>query len=181
MEEDYIEESEINGVFIVKRPVFSDDRGFFRETFRKEDLEKRLGYEFNPMQANHSRSQKGSLRGIHIAPWHKLVTVFRGQVQQVVVDLREDSPDFGKHLSLTLGEDNWYCVFIPKGCGNAFLVLSDEADYNYLTTDNWAPGREKNVSYNDPDIGITWQDENPTLSEKDLNNPSLKEAFPGKK
>lgn len=176
--EDYIEETDILGVFIIKRPTFEDERGFFRETFRKNDLEKRLGYPFNPVQANHSRSKKGTLRGIHIAPWHKLVTVFRGQVQQVIVDLRRDSPSFGKHISVLLGEGNWVALFIPKGCGNAFLVLSDEADYNYLTSDYWVPGREIGVIYNDSDLNIKWELKDVGLSDKDLQNPSLKDAFP---
>lgn len=176
--QDYIEEREIKGVLLIKRPAFPDDRGFFRETFRKKDLDNKLGFEFNPVQANHSRSQKNSLRGIHIAPWNKLVTVLRGQVQQVVVDLRKDSETFGKHISIILGEDNWYSLFIPKGVGNAFLVLSEEADYHYLTTDYWEVGREKNVAFDDPDLNISWQTKDPILSEKDLHNPSVKEVFP---
>ena len=132
--DDYIEETKLPGVFIIKRPKFEDPRGFFRETFRKKDLDKRLGFEFNPVQANHSRSEKGTLRGIHIAPWHKLVTLIRGNVQEVVVDLREGSETFGEYISLNLGEDNFASIFMPANCGNAFLTLSDVADYQYLTT-----------------------------------------------
>lgn len=175
--EDYIEETELKGVFTIKRPNFVDSRGFFRETYRKKDLDKRLGFPFEPVQANHSRSKMRTLRGIHIAPWDKLVTVFRGQVQQVVVDLRKDSPSFGKHISVLLGEDNWVAVFIPRGCGNAFLVLSDEADYNYLTTDYWVSGREIGIIYNDPDLNIKWELKDVSLSDKDLQNPSLRDAF----
>ncbi len=175
MDNDYIEETNINGVYVIKRPVHGDARGFFRETFRKKDLDNKLGYEFNPVQANHSRSEKGVLRGIHAAPWNKLVTVTRGQVQQVVVDLRKDSPDFGKHFSIILGEENFVSVYIPAKLGNAFLVLSEDADYNYLTTNYWAPGKELAVIYSDPELNIKWELENPTLSDKDLQNPTLKE------
>lgn len=175
---DFIETTEIQGVLIIKRPIFEDDRGFFRETFRKADLERRLGYAFNPVQANHSRSKKGTLRGIHVAPWNKLVTVTRGDVQQVVVDLRKNSQNFGKYISVILGESNRASVFIPEGCGNAFLVLTDEADYSYLTTDYWAPGREIGIIYNDPNLNIQWMDQNPILSAKDLKNSSFKEVFP---
>lgn len=175
MDEDYIEETNINGVYVVKRPVIGDARGFFRETFRKKDLDKRLGYPFNPVQANHSRSEKGVLRGIHAAPWNKLITVTRGQVQQVVVDLRKDSPDFGKHYSIILGEDNFVSMYIPANLGNAFLVLSEVTDYNYLTTDYWAPGKELAVIFNDPQLNIKWELDSPTLSDKDLQNPTLKE------
>ncbi len=179
--DDFIEETELSGVFIIKRPTFEDDRGFFREIFRKSDLEKRLGHEFTVAQPNHSRSIKGILRGIHVATWMKLVTVTRGKVQQVVIDLREDSPTFGKYISLTLGgNDNRYSVFIPPGMGNAFAVLSDVADYMYFTSDYWAPGKEKYIIYNDPDLNVKWELENPSISEKDLAGVPVRELFPNK-
>lgn len=174
---DYILETELPGVFVIERPVHGDDRGFFRELYRKTDLDARLGYEFNPVQTNHSRSQLNTLRGIHIAPWHKLVTVYRGTVQQVVVDVRTDSPTFGKHISIDLGENNFKSVFIPAGLGNAFAVTSDIADYCYLTTDYWAPGKETYVNYNDPDLAIEWQTSTPIVSEADTKHPMLKEVF----
>jgi dTDP-4-dehydrorhamnose 3,5-epimerase len=177
---DFIKSTEIDGVFVIERPTFGDERGFFRETFRQNDLEARLGYKFNVVQANHSRSIKGGLRGIHIAPWNKLVTVTRGEVQQIVVDTRPDSPTFGKYLSWQIGDSNRISIFIPAGCGNAFLVLSDDADYNYLTTDYWAAGKEKMVIYNDPDLGIDWQLDTPVVSEKDLANSPLRQVFPEK-
>lgn len=175
--DDFIKDTEIPGVFIIARPTFYDERGFFRETFRKNDLDNKLGYEFNPVQANHSRSEKGSLRGIHIAPWNKLVTVTSGKVQQIVVDLRKNSPTFGKHISVDIGENEWISVYIPAFCGNAFLVLSDEANYTYLTTDYWEAGKEKAVIYNDLNINIKWElpDEELVLSDKDQQNQSLDE------
>lgn len=180
-DQDCIEETELKGVFIIKRPTFEDDRGFFRELYRKGDLEARLGYEFNPVQPNHSRSIKGVLRGVHTAPWMKLVTVTRGEVQQIVIDLREDSPDFGKYISINMGDSNRVCVFVPPGCGNAFLALSDVVDYIYFTTDYWAPGKEKYIIYNDPDLKIAWQTDSPLISEKDLNAAQkLKDVFPEK-
>lgn len=178
--EDFIETTALDGVVIINRPQFGDDRGFFREIFRKNDLDARLGFEFNAPQANHSRSPQNTLRGIHIAPWHKLVTCIRGQVQQVVVDTRPESPTFGQHISVLLGEDNFKSVLIPAGCGNAFLVLSDIADYVYLATDYWAPGKEQDLKWNDSDLGIKWQTDSPIVSEKDTNNPSLKDVFPEK-
>lgn len=178
--DDYIEETEIKGVFIIKRPTFGDERGFFREIFRKEDLEKRLGYEFNIVQSNHSRSKKDILRGIHVATWMKLVTYTRGNVQQIVVDTRPESPTFGKYISINAGEDNRIAVFIPAGMGNGFLALSEEVDYVYFTTDYWAAGKEQYILYNDPDINIDWQTNSPQVSEKDLQGISLREAFPEK-
>ncbi|EKD90374.1 MAG: dTDP-4-dehydrorhamnose 3,5-epimerase [uncultured bacterium] len=117
------------------------------------------------------------MRGIHIAPWDKLVTAVSGKVQQVVVDLRKDSPTFGKYVSVDMGEENWVSVFIPAGCGNSFLVLSEQADYTYLATDYWEAGKEKSIIYNDPKIGISWElpNEELLLSDKDLENPTLEE------
>lgn len=178
--EDYIKETEIAGVFIIERPSFGDERGFFRELYRKADLDPRLGFEFNPVQTNHSRSQKNTLRGIHIAPWHKLVTVYRGNVQQVVVDVRPDSPTFGKHVSVDLGEDSFRSVFIPAGLGNAFAVTSEIADYCYLTTDYWAPGKETYVNYADEDVAIQWQVTEPIVSSADRAHPTLRQAYPDK-
>ena len=178
--QDYIEESPLNGVFLIARPVLEDPRGFFRETFRKADLEARLGFAFEPVQQNHSRSSKDTLRGIHIAPWHKLVTCMNGTVQQVVVDTRPESETFGQFFTVILGEGNFNSVFIPASCGNAFLVTSEQADYNYLTTEYWSVGKENEIAWNDPTIGITWQTSSPVLSEKDINNPKLSEVFPEK-
>ena len=178
--QDYILNTELEGVFILKRPTFDDPRGFFRELFRKADLEKRIGFNFDTVQANHSRSSKDTLRGIHIAPWHKLVSVTRGEVQQIVVDFREGSATFGKYISVLMGEDHNNSVFVPSGCGNSFLVTSEIADYVYLASDYWAPGKEQYVIYNDPNIAIEWKSNNPNISDKDLTNKPAKEVFPGK-
>ena len=175
---DSIEKTEIEGVFIIKRPIRADDRGFFHETFRKNELEEVIGKEFVIVQQNHSRSGKNTLRGIHVAPWSKLIYVPRGRVQQVVVDLREGSVTFGKWISTELGEQTKSAIFLPPGCGNAFLVLSDEADYTYLVTDYWSEGAEYGILWNDSDLNIKWETEIPILSEKDQNNPKLKEKFP---
>ncbi|HMR55169.1 MAG TPA: dTDP-4-dehydrorhamnose 3,5-epimerase family protein [Candidatus Doudnabacteria bacterium] len=179
-EQDYITETKLSGVFIIERPAHGDARGFFRELYRKADLDSRLGFEFNPVQTNHSRSSINTLRGIHIAPWHKLVTVYRGNVQQVVVDVREDSETFGQYVSIQLGEDNFRSVFVPAGFGNAFAVTSDIADYCYLTTGYWAPGKESYVNFQDPDVNVAWEVKEPVVSEADLKHPSLREVYPAK-
>ena len=180
MQEDCIQETELSGVFLIQRPTYTDDRGFFREIYRKLDLDSRLGFPFNPVQTNHARSKKGTLRGIHIAPWHKLATVLHGQVQQVVVDVRPGSLTFGKHISVVLGEDNWHAVFIPANCGNAVLALTDVVDYHYSFGDYWTPGSEKAVMYNDPSLAISWELDEVHLSDKDLKNPTFRETFPQK-
>jgi dTDP-4-dehydrorhamnose 3,5-epimerase len=175
MSDESIKKSPIEGVLMINRQTFTDERGFFKETFRLNDLEEASGIKFNIIQQNHSRSKMGTLRGIHIAPWNKLVYCVNGMVQEVVVDLRKGSPTFGQNMSINIGEDNKMAVFIPKGCGNAFQVLSDEADYTYLTDDYWAAGKEQAVAWDDPELDIDWLIVPPTLSEKDQENMSLQE------
>ena len=178
---DYIEKTELDSVLLIKRPVFSDSRGFFREVFRKQDLESILGSKLDFVQANHSRSSLGALRGIHLAPCYKLITVTSGKVQQVVVDLRPESSTFGKHVSVLLGgDDNKHAILVPPGCGNSFLVLSETADYFYMFTDYWAPGMEKDILYSDPDLNIAWQNNSPQISERDSKAKTVRELFPEK-
>lgn len=177
---DTIQKTEIKGVLIINRPVFPDDRGFFHEVFRKNELEEITGESFEVVQQNHSRSVKDTLRGVHTAPWSKLIYVLKGLVQAIIVDLREDSPTFKKWISVSLGEETKSAVFIPPDCGNGFLVLSNDADYSYLVNDYWAPGKEYGISWNDPDLDIKWQTNTPILSDKDQNNPTFKEKFPGR-
>jgi dTDP-4-dehydrorhamnose 3,5-epimerase len=177
---DFILETELPGVFIIERPVFGDDRGFFRESFRQSDLETKLDAKVNFVQANHSRSVQDTLRGIHVAPWAKLVTCIRGNVQQIVVDSRPDSPAFGKYISVEMGEENWRSVYIPPLCGNAFLVLSEVADYTYLTGDYWAVGKETEIRYNDPDVNVQWQTDQAIVSERDQTSALLREQYPDK-
>jgi dTDP-4-dehydrorhamnose 3,5-epimerase len=161
--------------------TFPDDRGFFKEVIRTGQLEEKIGKPFVTRQVNHSRSTKNTLRGIHIAPWNKLIYVVHGTVQSVIVDCRKGSPTFGKYKSVILGEDNRSCIFVPAGCGNSYLVLSEDADYLYLTDQEWTPNQEKGVAWNDKDLAIDWQlseaDGEPTLSEKDKNNPSFSAIF----
>lgn len=178
--QDYITETEITGVYVIERPTFPDDRGFFHESFRKADLEARFGTEINFVQANHSHSVKNTLRGIHIAPWHKLIYVTRGEVQAVIVDMRPDSPTFAKYISVTIGDSNRCSIFVPAGCGNSFAVHSDEADYTYLVTDYWAPSKEHTVRFNDPDLAIKWEVTEPVVSDRDKTAQTVRELFPDK-
>jgi dTDP-4-dehydrorhamnose 3,5-epimerase len=169
-----IKKTSIAGLVTIERPTFSDDRGFFREPARIKDIEKVSGISFNVVQMNHARSAKNTLRGIHIAPWNKMIYVTRGKVQAVLVDLREDSPTYKKYESFIIGDDNRLSIFIPKGMGNSYLVLSDEADYVYLTDEEWTPGREHGIAWNDPALNIAWElDGEPVLSEKDKQNPNI--------
>ncbi len=173
-----IQTTSIEGLLEIERPTFADDRGFFHETFRKTELEEILGKPFDIKQANHSRSIKKTLRGIHSAPWNKLIYVSRGKVQAVIVDLRKGSPTFGKYVSFIIGDDNKKSVFIPANCGNSYLVLSDEADYHYLTDEEWTPNKEIGVAWDDPQLKIHWEiKDDLLLSIKDQQNPRLNETF----
>jgi dTDP-4-dehydrorhamnose 3,5-epimerase len=176
-----VQKTHLEGVLEIERPTFPDDRGFFHETFRKSELEEVWGKEFIVRQANHSRSSKHTLRGIHRAPWNKLIYVSRGKVQAVIVDLREGSSTFGKYVSFIIGDENKKSIFIPAYCGNSYLVLSDEADYHYLTDEEWAPNKETAIAWNDPELAITWEvTKGLLLSEKDQGNPTINEAFADK-
>ncbi len=173
-----VTKTSIQGLLLIQRQTIEDDRGFFRESARIKEIEEASGASFNIAQMNHARSSKNTLRGIHVAPWNKLIYVTRGKVQEVVVDLQEDSPTFGKYESFLIGDDNRSSIFIPKGVGNSYLVLSDQADYTYLTDEEWAPDKEFGVAWDDPELGIKWEIEGePVLSEKDKVNPSVKEVF----
>lgn len=175
MESKIIKETSISGVFLLESPTFEDERGFFRETFRKSEFERALGRVWTSVQENHSRSEKGVLRGIHVAPWSKLIYVPRGQVYEVVVDLRKGSPTFKKWISLQMGESNRVKIFVPAHCGNAYYVLSDMADYEYQVDREWELGLEKEICWNDPDLAISWPNSNPLVSLRDQNAPLLKD------
>jgi len=172
---------DLQGVEEFNLETFSDDRGFFREVIRTANLEEKSGKPFITKQVNHSRSTKNTLRGIHVAPWNKIIYVPHGTVQSAIVDCRKDSPTFGKYQSVILGEENRSCVFVPAGCGNSFLVLSEDADYVYLADETWAPNMEKGVAWNDQTLAIGWNlseaDGEPVLSEKDKNNPAFLTVF----
>lgn len=169
--EDAITKTSIQGLVLIKRPTNEDDRGFFREPVRIKGVEEATGVQFAVAQMNHARSSKNTLRGIHVAPWNKLIYVTRGKVQVVLVDLREGSETYKKFESVVIGDENKSSIFIPKGMGNSYLVLSDDADYVYLTDEEWSPGKEYGVAWNDPTLNIPWQLEGePVLSDKDKNN-----------
>ena len=120
-------ETKIQGVLQITLPVFEDERGFFKEVVRISEIEKTSGKQFIVKQVNHAKTTRNTLRGIHIAPWNKIIYVTRGKVQAVIVDCREDSLTFGKHESLILGDENRSSVFIPANCGNSYLILSEDA------------------------------------------------------
>src|SRR3989344_3343652 len=124
MEENTILKTSLEGVFNIRRKIFPDERGFFREVARITELEKEVGQKFVPVQLNHARTSKNTLRGIHAAPWNKLIYVISGEIQCVLVDFRKDSPTFAKHESFILGDNNRCAIYLPAWVGNSYLVLS---------------------------------------------------------
>ncbi|MFC2027585.1 dTDP-4-dehydrorhamnose 3,5-epimerase [Chloroflexota bacterium] len=170
---------EIDGLILIEPQVFIDGRGFFLETYRMADFTK-AGIERLFVQDNHSRSVKGTLRGLHYQkpPFEqgKLVRALRGKVFDVVVDIRKSSPTFGKSLGVTLSDKNKKMIYIPEGFAHGFLVLSDTADLLYKTTNVYSPESEAGIIWNDPDLNITWPIEDPIMADKDTKWPTLKKA-----
>lgn len=164
------QETNIADVLLFKPKVFGDERGFFLETFREEWFDDRnLNYQF--VQDNHSSSSKGVLRGLHYQMEQtqgKLVRVVRGEVFDVAVDMRRDSPTFGQYASARLSEQNKHLFWVPPGFAHGFLVLSDMAEFVYKCTDYYHPESEASLRWDDPTVNIDWP-----LSEAGIIRPSL--------
>ncbi|MBP1035268.1 dTDP-4-dehydrorhamnose 3,5-epimerase [Serratia fonticola] len=173
-----VTDTKIHGVKIIQPKVFGDARGFFLETFEKKRYQEMLDIDLDFVQDNHSRSSYGVLRGLHfqkVNPQGKLVRVVRGEVFDVVVDIRPDSPTFGTWEGVILSEENKTQFWIPPGLAHGFVVLSDTADFEYKCTDYYNPAEEGCLLWNDPAVGIVWPIANPLLSEKDKLGKLLKE------
>jgi len=173
-------ETDLPGVVLLEPKVFGDARGFFFESFNAREFERVTGVDAVFVQDNHSRSARGVLRGLHYQIEHaqgKLVRVTQGAVYDVAVDLRRQSPTFGRYTAVVLSADNNRQLWVPPGFGHGFVVISDSADFLYKTTDYWYPEHERSVRFDDPSIGIPWPLEGaPTLAAKDAAAPLLVEA-----
>ncbi|MFP5595097.1 dTDP-4-dehydrorhamnose 3,5-epimerase [Kluyvera sp. 142486] len=166
----------IQDVKIIEPKVFGDERGFFLETYEKKRYQEMLNIDLDFVQDNHSRSAKNVLRGLHFQkekPQGKLVRVVSGTVFDVAVDIRPESPTFGKWVGVLLSSENKSQLWIPPGLAHGFCVISDTADFEYKCTDYYYPEYEGCLSWNDPSVGITWPIDKPQLSAKDLNGCSL--------
>jgi dTDP-4-dehydrorhamnose 3,5-epimerase len=168
---------ELPGVIILEPKVAGDDRGFFMETFQAQRYAE-AGITQPFVQDNLSRSAKGTLRGLHFQdpqPQGKLVSVLRGAVYDVAVDVRRGSPDFGRWVGVELSDRNRRQLWVPPGLAHGFCVISDEADFFYKCTDYYAPQFERSVAWNDPDLAIPWPTTAPLLSNKDRAAPRLRD------
>lgn len=175
---DYLKTS-IEGVYIIEPKVFNDKRGYFFESFKQEEFDKNVAPTVF-VQDNESKSSKGVLRGLHYQRGEfsqaKLVRVIKGRVLDVAVDIRKDSPTYGKHVMVELSEDNKRQFFIPRHFAHGFLVLSDEAIFTYKVDNVYAPQSEASIRYDDPDLGIEW----PMSAEEILTSPKDEAGKPFK-
>lgn len=169
----------IADVVLIEPKVFGDERGFFFESFNQRQFEEAIGRSVDFVQDNHSKSVKHVLRGLHFQTEQaqgKLVRVVQGEVFDVAVDVRRDSPTFGQWAGAHLSAENKHQLWVPEGFAHGFVVLSDTAEFLYKTTDYYAPQFEAAIRWDDPDIGIEWPFEGePILSAKDAAAMSFKD------
>lgn len=171
----------LKGLLVLERPTFEDDRGFFREIFHLDELEEVAGLEFKIIQANHSRSLPKVIRALHAERWNKLVYPMTGKVFIAVVDIRPESETFGKYETFILDDTNRKALFVPSGFANSVCVMGDEAvNYLYLVDAYYTGADTRAVAWDDPDLAIEWPIKDPIISERDRNNPTLRQMFPEK-
>lgn len=174
-----IEKTPLEDCFLIHHRLFSDDRGFFFESFNKERFKENVGLDFDVKQVNFAKSQKNVLRGLHyqLDPYSqgKLVGVVQGVVFDVAIDIRKNSPTFGKSFSILLDKPD-VSVLVPKGFAHGYEVLSDETIFYYAVDNFYAPDHERGILYNDPALDIQWNNSNNTVSDKDKGHPLLKDA-----
>ena len=174
-------ETQLPGVLMIEPDVFGDHRGFFKETFQIERYQE-AGIDLPFVQDNHSRSQRGVLRGLHwqkTRPQGKLVSCSLGTVFDVIVDVNLSSETFGTYVGVELSDTNHRQLWIPPGYAHGFCVLSETADFQYKCTDLFFPEDEGGLIWNDLEVSIEWPVESPKLSEKDLSLPTLDEIRRG--
>ena len=169
----------IPGIILIKPHIFTDERGFFIETYKHSNFDK-AGIIENFMQDNLSKSKKNVLRGLHYqknpAAQGKLVRCINGRIFDVAVDICKGSPTYMKWVGIELSEKNNYMLYISPGFAHGFVVLSDEAEVMYKCTREYSPENDRGIIWNDPDININWPVEEPVLSRKDNSLPFLKDA-----
>ncbi len=171
----HVEDSEISGIKILTPQIHKDDRGYFFESFNSKDF-KNLGLPTKFVQDNQSYSKKGTLRGLHYQLKYqqgKLVRVIKGKVFDVAVDIRQDSPTFGKYVGVHLSEKNYKIMYIPEGFAHGYVVLSKTVIFQYKCTEIYHPEDEYGLLWDDKDLNIQWPVKNPILSNRDKSLPTL--------
>ena len=172
-------ETKLKGCFVLEPTVFMDNRGYFFESFNQNTFNKLIGKTIDFVQDNESFSKKGTLRGLHFQTGEcvqaKLVRVVQGRVLDVIVDLRKGSTTYAEHFSIELSEENKTQLFVPKGFGHGFIVLSENAIFSYKCDNYYNHSSERGIRYDDPSLGVDWilPEEDFIVSEKDLVLPTL--------
>ena len=173
-----VTKTEIPGLLVVQPDIFTDSRGFFVESYNKVRYEE-SGIPYDFVQDNISKSKKGTVRGLHYQVGEKaqgkLCQVIEGEVLDVAVDIRFNSPTFGRHFSLILNSETKLQVWLPAGLAHGFSVLSDETIFSYKCTNYYSKVHERSILFSDPDLNIDWKVENPIVSEKDLGAKKFKD------
>ena len=175
-----IKKTNIKDCLIIEPKVFTDERGYFFESYNKDKLDKELGFNVNFIQDNQSSSTYGVLRGLHFQAGDnaqaKLVSVISGKVLDIAVDLRKNSTTFGEYVSIELSSENKKQLFIPRGFAHGFVVLSKTAEFYYKIDNYYAPQSERGIIFNDPDLNINWQFDlnDMVLNKKDRELPLFK-------
>jgi dTDP-4-dehydrorhamnose 3,5-epimerase len=178
-----VEQTNLEGCFIVRDTVFTDERGYFFESFNEKKFADLTGLHTHFVQDNQSRSSRGVLRGLHFQTGEhaqaKLVRVLRGQVLDIAVDVRKSSPTFGQHVAVLLSEDSSTQLFVPRGFAHGFVVLSDTADFFYKCDNFYNKAAEGGIIYNDPELNIDWKlsADELIVSSKDTELPAMKAAY----
>ncbi len=170
-------ETKLDGLILIEPQVHGDSRGFFLETYALAEW-KTLGVDADFVQQNHSRSAHGTLRGLHFqtSPGQaKLLRCARGEILDVAVDLRQDSPTFGQWEGHRLDDEKGHQLYVPIGFAHGFVVLSEVADVCYQVSSLYDPATEMGIAWDDPEVGVDWQVEEPLLSERDKTAPRLSE------
>lgn len=178
-----LKETPLKGCYVLTPNVFEDERGYFFESFNESTFFKQTGIKINFVQDNQSKSNKGVLRGLHFQigsnAQSKLVRVVKGKVLDVCVDIRKESPTFGKHFSMVLDDKKHQQLFIPKGFAHGFLVLEDHTIFSYKCDNFYNKASEAGIIFNDKELNIDWDYslDKLIISEKDLKLPLFKDAF----
>lgn len=171
-------ETSLDGACLIEPTVLSDERGFFFESYHETKYAE-LGITSRFVQDNHSRSSRGTLRGMHYQlerPQAKLCRVVYGEVLDVIVDIRRGSPQFGRHESVLLSADNKRQLYVPPGFAHGYLVVSEIAEFLYKCSDFYFPEWDRGIAWNDPGVGIGWGLDSPILSVRDKHHPNLSEV-----
>lgn len=177
----YIAETSIPGLLVIKRPMFTDDRGFFREIFHLDHLQRASGVDFKPIQTNHSMSKPQVIRAIHAEGWNKLIYPVAGKMFAALVDIRPDSPTFAKVEEFEFDETDPKALFVPNGIANSICVIGNQPVHYIYLVDKYYDGSDtKAIAWDDPDLNINWPVKNPIISDRDKNNSTLRELFPYK-